>query len=197
MPAIVPLSLRPTQAGAVRVGHSQVLCRRRITVRWSTRRTGVIVMLYMSASVAACNSAPDTELPQPKQPGAAVDKMISPECAVDIPPITRQSSTCQAGETADKIKPADVCRLVTALKDWMGTTPLEPPAMQPNDWSRVRAITVCRLPYPPASDSSDMKSANWRLWIEADVPGRPRLFWAAMAEADRKVSFGTTHRGGG
>jgi hypothetical protein len=87
--------------------------------------------------------------------------------------------------------------MLTALKGWMSKTPLEPPNMRPNDWSRVRAISACRV--PESYDRREDPNApfrHWRITIYADVPERPRLFWVSMQEETRTIQFGAVHRGG-
>ena len=79
---------------------------------------------------------------------------------------------------------------MNALKNWMDKTPLDPPHMEPDDWSRVRAIQVCDLPRP-VDEGNRM---HQHLMIYADVPERPRLFWVERRIDTGSFLFGANHR---
>jgi hypothetical protein len=158
----------------------------------SNVRTAIVVVA-LSAFHLSCDSKPDLPPIAPKPEGHPTRRIEIAGCRVEIPPVDQDiSASCGGDDIGGAIRTEDVCLLVTALKEWMSKTPLAPPLMQPDDGSRIRAITICRHATPPEPGSR----GGWQISIEADVLDRPRLLWAAMAESDRKVSFGTVHRGG-
>jgi hypothetical protein len=97
-----------------------------------------------------------------------------------------------------EINAPELCEIVNGLKRWMDTTPLEPPDMEPGDWSRVRAVTVCRMREPDLpTDAPGATPNRWRLVLEADVPERPRVFFAEKSGFTGAIRFGANHRGAG
>jgi hypothetical protein len=77
----------------------------------------------------------------------------------------------------------------------MAAVPLEAPNMEPGDWSRIRAVSICRMPEPlPVSANPQTARKTYRLLVEADVPERPRLFFVSMSEETAAMQFGANHR---
>jgi hypothetical protein len=86
---------------------------------------------------------------------------------------------------------ADLCRAVTALKDWIDSTPLPPPALEPGDWARVRSIDIAQVPSP---GPLRVEGTNYELHLYADIPERPRLVGLTMSKATGEMQFFVVHR---
>lgn len=150
-------------------------------------------ILLIAGLHLGCNSNVELPAPAPKPLPYSTRKIAIPGCSVEIPPVQDDSKSCPLDAIGKSIRTEDVCLLVTALKDWMANVPLD--HMGPDDWSRIRAITVCRDNTP--TQASRPKTQNYQLTVSADGPELQRPFWVTMQEDDRKMSFGRTHRGGG
>jgi hypothetical protein len=81
--------------------------------------------------------------------------------------------------------------MLTALKNWVETRPFESPFMEPGDWLRVRAVSVCIMNVQMFEDDPARRR---RILLEADVPERPRLFFAQKEEPSGVIRFGLNHR---
>lgn len=114
------------------------------------------------------------------------------DCSVAIPPVRDDLAVCPAEAIGKSIPLEKVCESLVALKGWMASNPLPSPDIEPADWSRVRAITVCLLPEPAQQGTSK----TLQLIVEADVPERPRPFFVTWSDRTKSFKFGATHRGG-
>jgi hypothetical protein len=148
------------------------------------RLQGSVLVLILAASCV-----PDQEdLPRPGIPGTvAVDW---PWCSVRVPPIRDDSSHCPFEAVGETIEPKDVCSVLTALRDWVEQTQLDSRFVQPGDYERIESIMVCRDYLPRSPNEPEVRG----IMVYADVPERPRLFWATLDEASSELSFGATHR---
>jgi len=159
----------------------------------------LIAILSVTGLQVGCESK--TELPEIAVAPAlgplhySTRPIALPGCAISPPPVQDDLAVCPADEIGRSIKPSDVCLMLKALKDWMSTTPLDAPVMQPHDWSRIRSILVCRMAEArdPIEDAK-AGSLHWRVTIYADVPERPRLFWVDMRDENEPFRFGAVHR---
>jgi hypothetical protein len=114
-------------------------------------------------------------------------------CAAPLPPLRLFSP--------DAPDSAVVCRLFVALKAWIGGLPPTPPDFEPGDSGRIVSLNVGKyrihqVTAPADEDSTPGRVIReyWQTQIEADVPGRPRYFVAALDEAADTISFGVVHR---
>jgi hypothetical protein len=80
--------------------------------------------------------------------------------------------------------------MLTALKEWVETGPFQSPFMERDDWLRVRAVSVCVMDVQMGGDPARRR----KVLLEADVPERPRLFFAQKQEPSGVVRFGLNHR---
>ena len=148
------------------------------------------------AAMLAVGCEADTGPPKlPAEPLAySTSEVILPDC--EIPRVQiRDWKTCPPDEIGRTIRTVDVCRSLIALRDWMAAMPLEAPSMESGDWSRIRAVSVCRMPEPlPVATNPQTARRTFRLLLEADVPERPRLFFVSMSEETGAMQFGVNHR---
>ena len=149
-------------------------------------------ILSLSGLQAACSTK--SELPEVARKPLPYNtsRLTLSECASELPPVQDDDKNCPADEIGRSVREEDACLMLKALKGWMSRTPLAPPQMQPNDWTRIRAVLLCRT----SERLSATASPRWRITIYADVPERPRLFWVDMLEESRVLGFGAVHRGG-
>lgn len=129
--------------------------------------------------------------PQPEDNTPPVDKLLKysvarvelPSCEIPLPPV-RDSKVCPASEIGATIKSEYVCQMLMGLKAWLDAAPVEPRYVQPGDWARIRSVSVCRVSVympPPSSDKIvGGGTKEFYVLLEADVPERPRLFYAQM-----------------
>ena len=174
-----------------------------LAFRWSDdskfmRRhlTAALMTMWSVAVPFGCSDNIQDELPIPADVlGYDVVQIDWPWCEVEIPPVRADFDVCPIEEIGREIEPERVCTLLKGLKDWMENPPeARPTQLQPGDWNHIRSIIVCRwgLPtvHPPATARSERV-----IHIEADVPERPRLYWAELEEqAAPPMRFGVTHR---
>jgi hypothetical protein len=157
------------------------------------RCRGPLCLLF---ALLGCESKPNLPAPAPIPLSYSTIRIAIPGCPVEIPRVRDDLSVCPPGEIGKSIQPEDVCELLRALQEWMAENPLTPPDMEPGDWTRVRAITVCRMSEPILQGEDPTRTPRrWRLTIEADVPERPRPFFVSRSEGGNAFQFGATHRG--
>jgi hypothetical protein len=158
----------------------------------SQRSVVLVAVLSLAVLQMACNAKPDPPEVAPKPLSYSTRKIAIPGCALDIPPVRDDDDNCPLDEIGKSIRTDDVCLLLTALKSRMANLPPDAPDIRPDDWSSIRAISVCRINTPPAA--SRPNTPNRQLQIVTDGPERQRGFWVAMQEDDRKISFGRASR---
>jgi len=131
---------------------------------------GVAVVATVVVGMS-CNSTP--ELPVPPGPPLkySTTRITIRDCSVEIPPVRDDLAGCPAEAIGQSIPPEAVCESLVALKGWMANNPLSSPNMEPGDWSRIRAITVCHSGEPYGQEPSTSKT--FELEVDADVPQRP------------------------
>lgn len=152
--------------------------------------------LILLVGLTSCGSGSELPAPAPIPLSYSTTRITISGCPLEVPPVRDDFKLCPTEEIGRSIQPGDVCELLAALKGWMAKNPLPPPDMEPGDWTRVRAITVCRLPEPiEQGQDPNIVHKRWRLTIEADVPERPRPFFVIRSGDSGAVRFGATHRG--
>jgi hypothetical protein len=149
-------------------------------------------LIAISAAVvitAACDVGP---LPSDHKPrGYDTIKIDMPGCPVQLPPVVDRTGTT-AESIAKHVQTNDLCDAVTALKEWIESTPVPPPALEPGAWQRVESIEVFRTDVT----GSTPNGASYRLDVSADIPERPRLIGVALSKPGGQLRFYIVHRGG-
>jgi hypothetical protein len=141
----------------------------------------------------SCSSTPELPVPAPLPLTYSTTKITIRDCSVEIPPVRDDLALCPAEAIGTSVPTEGVCELLVALKGWMTINPLPSPDMEPGDWSRVRAITVCHFP-EPIQQGQDPNTSQ--LTVEADVPQRRRPFFVTRSDRTKSFRSGATHRGG-
>jgi hypothetical protein len=154
-------------------------------------RTDVLIAFVLG--LPACGPASKEHLPSVTR--AVRYETVSvrlDSCGTPLPPVRSDLKVCRPEAIGDSIRAADVCRALEALKEWVETTPFPPPQMQPGDWARVRAVSVCRDNINMSPEQPKVR--RWYLTVTADVPERLRAFFVEMWEDSGQMRFGLAHR---
>ena len=130
-------------------------------------RRGLASVLALT-TMLACESPSALPPPAPVALTYSTKMVLIPACQIVIPPVRDDLSGCSPDEIGGTIRPEAVCVSLKMLKAWMQTNPLPVEDMQPGDWTRVRAITVCRTPEVRRSgEVPTTDSTRWRVTVEA------------------------------
>jgi hypothetical protein len=141
----------------------------------------------------ACQSEPSIELPPVHRPlGYDTVRISLTSCPVPLPPVRADFNHCPPDSIGKTISEEKVCRMLSGLRDWINSVPLDSEQVQRGDWERVQAVTVCRHAIKFVEDNV----TRWQTTIEADVSERPRLFFVELWDHHNEMRFGAVHRGG-
>lgn len=140
---------------------------------------------------AGCQSESPLELPAVHRPlGTTPFAVTLRGCPVPLPRVRSDNPGCPAEAIGTTIDEQRLCQMLVRLRDWIRTVPLEPELVQPGDWERVRAVSVCRMPLTMPDGKR-----RFHMILAADAPERPREFfvewWEDRPEAFR---FGANHK---
>ena len=109
-----------------------------------------------------------------------VDVFLS-GCSTPLPPI-RNDSRCGAAQIGKSIDAGVVCQLLVGLKNWVASAPKAAPSVNPDDWSRVRAVCVFREALVWSPDETEKQPRRSFVRLDADVPTRSQRMSVRMSE---------------
>ena len=132
-------------------------------------------------SIFGCDTAPLPPIREADAP--ATTRMTLQNCAVQVPPIHDRDGR-SSEDILKSVKVEDLCKAVTALKNWIDNNPAEKD-LQPGDWARIRSVEIYHMPHP---------DNQTKLHLDADIPRRPRLVGVMMSEMTGAIDFYEVHR---
>jgi hypothetical protein len=117
-----------------------------------------------------------------------------PSCSTPLPPVRKDG--CSPLAIGISIEEKYVCRMLDALKARVEAAPRGWLLLRGGDWSRVRAVSVCRYQEPTGNDSRSGANSNTQPMIVieavvADSDASGKVF-AELVEGSNEVRTGGT-----